>query len=251
MALLGFNIAQPAAGASCAYKPVTAVIHRCRPCRCPAGATGIAINFGKAVGSQFRIQIQGPTGATDANDRWCYNIADAAGPSFAPFAMFNTKCWDGTGTAYNTSKPMSAIVFLVPGTTMVQPFDFTINGFAAGTSAADAPTGGTVIPITGMLGGAGSTDLDFARVKVRAGGKSYIIQNNNWGNPGGSNQIISYRDNSFIVESSDGTGSGARRFIPVDLHRQQRRYGQRLVFDQRRRRIAEARELIGSVQTRR
>jgi hypothetical protein len=214
VALLGFNIAQPASSANCTYKPVTTGDPPMPAVTMPAGTTGIAVNFGKSIGSQFRIQIQGPNGANDANDRWCYNIPDAAGPSFAPFSSFNTKCWDGTGTAYNTSRPIAAVVFLVPGTTMSQPFDFTINGFAAGTSAADAPSGGTVIPITGMLGGAGSTDLDFARVKVRASGKDYIIQNNNWGNPGGSDQVISYRDNSFTVVSSSGTGSSAPASFP-------------------------------------
>ena len=213
VALLGFNIAQPAAGASCVYKPVTTGDPPLPAAPLPAGTTGIAINWGRAVGSQFRIQIQGPNGANDANDRWCYNITDSTGPSFAPYAMFNTKCWDGTGTNYPASnlasKPISAIVFLVPGTTAVQNFDFTINGFAAGTSAADAPAGGTVIPVMGTIGGAGSTDLDYQRVKVRGkDGKDYIIQNNNWGNASGSNQTIQYVDNSFTITAETGGSPG-------------------------------------------
>jgi hypothetical protein len=218
VALLGFNIAQPAASANCVYRPVTTGDPPMPATPLPSGTTGIAINWGRSVGSQFRIQIQGPNGANDANDRWCYNIADAGGPSFAPYAMFNTKCWDNTGTYYPAtnlaSKPISAIVFLVPGTTAVQSFDFTINGFAAGTSASDAPTGGMVIPSMGTIGGAGSTDLDFQRVKVRAGGKDYIIQNNNWGNPGGSNQTLMYRDNSFTITSPSGTGASAPASFP-------------------------------------
>ncbi len=220
VALLGFNIAQPAAGASCAYKPVTAGDPPLPAAPLPSGTTGIAINWGRSVGSQFRIQIQGPNGATDANDRWCYNISDAGGPSFAPYAMFNTKCWDGTGTNYPASnlasKPISAIVFLVPGTTAVQNFDFTINGFAAGTSAADAPAGGTVIPTMGTIGGAGTTDLDYQRVKVRGkDGKDYIIQNNNWGDAPNFNQTISYVDNSFTITGE--TGGGLPNGVPASF----------------------------------
>jgi hypothetical protein len=221
VALLGFNTAQPAAGASCVYKPVTTGDPPLPAAPLPAGTTGIAINWGRTVGSQFRIQIQGPNGANDANDRWCYNIADASGPSFAPYAMFNTKCWDNTGTNYPASnlasKPISAIVFLVPGTTAVQQFDFTINGFAAGTSAADAPTGGMVVLPMGTIGGAGATDLDFQRVKVRGkDGKDYVIQNNNWGNPSGTNQTISYVGNSFKITSVTGgeAGGGAPASFP-------------------------------------
>jgi hypothetical protein len=184
----------------------------------PSGTTGIANNWGRSVGSQFRIQIQGPNGANDPNDRWCYNIPEAGGPSFAPYAMFNTKCWDpSTGTNYPASnlasKPISAIVFLVPGTMGVQMFDFTINGFAAGTSVADAPTGGTVIPTMGTIGGAGSDDLDYQRVKVRKDGKDYIIQNNNWGAPASTNQTISYVDNSFTITGE--TGGGLPNGVPA------------------------------------
>jgi hypothetical protein len=212
VALLGFNIAQPAAGTSCVYKPVTTGDPPLPAAPLPAGTTGIAINWGRSIGSQFRIQIQGPNGATDPNDRWCFNIADAGGPSFAPYSMFNTKCWDGTGSNYPASnlasKPISAIVFLVPGTQALQNFDFTINGFAAGNSAADAPAGGTVIPTMGTIGGPGSDDLDYQRVKVRKDGKDYIIQNNNWGAPASTNQTISYVDNSFTITAETGGSPG-------------------------------------------
>jgi hypothetical protein len=214
VALLGFNIAQPASGANCTYRPVTAGDPPMPAITMPSGTSGIAINWGRAVGSMFRIQIQGPNGATDANDRWCYNIPDTAGPSFAPFAMFNTKCWDGTGTAYNTSRPISAVVFLVPGTLSVQMFDFTINGFAAGNSAADAPAGGMVITSMGMIGGAGSTDLDYQRVKVRGrDGKDYIIQNNNWGDAPNFNQTLMYNANSFTITGT--TGGGLANGVPA------------------------------------
>ena len=209
VALLGFNLAEPAEGADCSYKPVDptapgppAVMLK------NAGATGIAVNFSKKIASTLRVQIQGPNGASDENDRWCYTITDPAGPILAEFDDFNTKCWDGTGNKY-TGEPISAVVFLVPGAEAPTEFDYCVNGFAVGDSPDDAPEGGGPVgPVTGKIGGPGSRDLDFQRVKIKAGGKSYIIQNNNWGNPEGTDQTIEYRDNSFTIVGATGAGAG-------------------------------------------
>ncbi len=38
--------------------------------------------------------------------------------------------------------------------------------------------------------------------------KQYIIQNNNWGNPTGSTQVLNFTGNSFTVQSSTGTANG-------------------------------------------
>jgi hypothetical protein len=212
VALLGFNLAQPAEGTSCVYDPAAA--SAMGPPGVALTKTGLAINFSKKTASTLRVQIQGPNGATDPNNRWCYTITDAAGPVFAPYSMFNTECWDGMGTNYDGVSPISAVVFLVPGATAATPYDFCINGFAAGDSADDAPDGGTSGPLMGTIGGPGATDLDFQRVKVKKDGKSYIIQNNNWGNPSGSDQTISYVDNSFKVISTTGNGSSAPASFP-------------------------------------
>ena len=98
----------------------------------------------------------------------------------------------------------------------VTPFSYCINGFATGATAADAPTWGTGGggPLTGTIGGPGGMNLDFQRVKVAKGGKSYIIQNNNWGNPNGSDQTLTYSDNSFKVTPSTGSGSQAPASFP-------------------------------------
>ena len=57
-------------------------------------------------GSALRLQIQGPDGATSATDRWCAPIKGSGG--FIPWSSFNTKCWDGTGTAYSGQPIVSA-----------------------------------------------------------------------------------------------------------------------------------------------
>lgn len=234
-ALLGFNLNQPAEGANCTYNPAAATSDGPPEVAFASGSAGIAVNFSKTGATGVvRIQIQGQKGATDANNRWCYTLTQTQGKDFAPFNRFFTQCWndDGTGKAktgtdadggigkaYNGEK-ISAIVFNVPGDSAKDlPFDFTVNGFALGNSAADAPDGGTLGSLSGTIGGAdssGSTDHDFQRVKVNAGGHSYVIQNNNWGNPSGTEQTISYKDNSFTITGMVGgdPGGGSVRSFP-------------------------------------
>jgi hypothetical protein len=212
VALLGFNLAEPVTSSlSCAYKPVDTTADG--PPEVTLTGSGLAISFSKKVASVLRVQIQGKDGGKDgdtgANDRWCYTITDPAGPIFAPFNKFNTKCWDNSGTYY-TNQGIDSVVFLVPGNTAAMPYDFCIGGFATGNDVSAAPPcPACTSDVTGTIGGSGSTDLDFQRVKVKGDdGKSYIIQNNNWGNPSGTNQTISYHNNSFTITSPTGAGAG-------------------------------------------
>jgi endoglucanase len=118
------------------------------------------------------------------------------------------------GTPY-AMQPISAVVFLVPGAPTATPFDFCINGFTYGTAASDAPDGPVDVgDQMGTVGGTGTMDLDFDRKKVVVDGENYIIQNNNWGNPNGSDCILSYLNNSFTVTTCNGSGSSAPAAFP-------------------------------------
>lgn len=215
VALLGFNLNQDPSGASCTYDPALATAKGPPAVTFATSATGIAVNFAKTSAFKLRIQIQGVNGATDETDRWCQTITGANGKAFMPFNKFYPKCWNADdtdaatdpGTAYS-GQPISAVVFAVPGETTAIPFDFTVIGFALGTKAEDAPDGTVNVSLEGDIGGAGATDLDFKRVKVSAEGEEYIIQNNNWGNPGSTNQTLHYKDNSFKITSPTGSGPG-------------------------------------------
>jgi hypothetical protein len=67
--------------------------------------------------------------------------------------------------------------------------------------------GGRVLT-TFTLGGGGTTFGDFQRASVLgADGNKYVIQNNNFGNPSGSDQTISLFGDSFTVTSSTGSSS--------------------------------------------
>jgi hypothetical protein len=118
------------------------------------------------------------------------------------------------GTPY-ASQAISAVVFLVPGAPTATPYNFCINGVAYGNVPEDAPdgpeTGGDQM---GTVGAANNDDLDFDRKKVSFGGEDYIIQNNNWGNPAGSDCILSFLNNSFTVTTCTGSGASAPAAFP-------------------------------------
>jgi len=213
VALLGFNIQESVQEAEghCLYEVVEMTASG-PPSVQPTG-TGVAFNFVKNIATTLRIQIQGSDGHRDPNDRWCWNIDDPTGPVFAPYSEFVTECWEGGTPVPYANQPISAVVFLVPGDPVPTQFDFCVDGFADGNSVADAPPTGMEQPIMkGTLGGTdaqNSVDPDFKRVKVIGDdGYEYIIQNNNWGNARGSEQVLSYEGNSFTVVKSTGTGGG-------------------------------------------
>ncbi len=222
VALLGFNVNEPAS-ASCVYKPVDTTAAG------PAGvvptADGVAINFVKQGGDTsftLRVQIQGPNGSlagtAGAADRWCATITEVQGKTFVPWSAFTPSCWETTaalkGTPY-AKQPITAVVFAVPGKTTDTPYNFCVNGLAYGTSVADAPDGTAVGgDLTGTVGGTGTMDLDFARAKVSVDSHDYIIQNNNWGNPTGTDLVLSYKNNSFKITSGSGTGGDAPASFP-------------------------------------
>jgi hypothetical protein len=231
VALLGFNLNEATTGSStqCKYNKAAATSSGPPIATIPSSATGIAVNWSetKAPPTSFRIQIQDVDGATNAAHRWCATITDAAGPSFIKFTDFYPQCWNvGTtmspGTAFSpTSNTIDAVVFLVPGSvtpTTGAPFDFTIVGFAPGTSKSDAPAGGTSScgTLTGTLGSSSASQAaSFQRAAVTGTDcKTYIVQNNNWGNPTGSTQIVNYSGASFTVASSSGSGSSAPASFP-------------------------------------
>jgi len=137
-----------------------------------------------------------------------------------PYTKFNTKCWEvtatsnGTGTFYDGSKMIDAVVFLVPGTiASPTPYSFCVNGFAPCNDTSCAPGGGGPVNMTGTIGGANTEAANYQRVKIVSGGKSYVIQNNNWGNSG-SGQTISYTNNTFKITATTGNGSSAPASFP-------------------------------------
>jgi Glycosyl hydrolase family 12 len=223
VALLGFNVNE-APPATCAYK--AADPNAAGPPAVVPTAEGLAINFvkrGADTAFTLRVQIQGPNGhkpgTVGAADRWCATLTEVQGKIFVPYSSFTPSCWEMTaalkGTPY-AKQPISAVVFNVPGKLTATPFDYCVNGFTYGATAADAPDGPAVAgDQKGTVGVANvNPDGDFARAKVTVGGENYIIQNNNWGSPTSTDLILSYVNNSFKITSGSGTGGDAPASFP-------------------------------------
>jgi hypothetical protein len=223
VALLGFNVNEPSS-VSCVAKPADTTA--LGPPAVVPTANGIAVNFvkkGTSTAFTFRIQIQGQNGSmpdpVGAADRWCATISDVSGKVFVPWSAFVPKCWETSaanqGTPY-AKQPISAVVFTVPGNSSADvPYNVCVNGLAYGTTKDDAPDGSAVQgDLTGTIGNGTDTAADFARVKVKADGHDYIIQNNNWGSPDSSNQVLSYKNNSFKITTTTGSGQSAPASFP-------------------------------------
>ncbi len=143
-ALLGVNVNQPMGMGA----PMTVV---------PSKA-GVFVQVTNKASSALRVQIQGPNGSMDANDRWCAPIAGTS--AFIPWAMFNTECWEGgMGTAY-AMQPIVAAMVLVPGGNMTPVmFDFCVDALMP----ADGPTGGAMPAAgSGAMPAAGSGAMPAA-----------------------------------------------------------------------------------------
>jgi hypothetical protein len=120
VAMLGFNLAQdkatpgmtaPAPGT---WSPLDDI-----------GNGRISYSVSNRAGTPLRIQIQGPKGDTDPNQRWCNDIVGQTDKMF--WHAFNTQCWEGgAGKAYDGISPLTSMVVLVPGDTTSRSFDFCI-----------------------------------------------------------------------------------------------------------------------------
>jgi hypothetical protein len=203
VALLGFNVAQEQFGAMEGLAPAIGTI-------APTGM-GVAVNYTKTAGQTLRIQLQGANGM-NANEQWCAELTAVQGPAFIPYASFRTACWLAAGAAgsvaYNR-QPLSAVVMTVPGSaTEAVPYNVCIAGFADGNGIADAPT--SISLPAGLL--TGTLSGEAGRIKVVGkDGKSYIINNNAWGdNSGDGTQQLRYTGNSFeILRQTAGPGANS------------------------------------------
>jgi hypothetical protein len=97
----------------------------------PSGSSGLTVSFTNSGGSALRVQIQGPNGATDENDRWCYSLTGSGGTITIPWASFNTYCWGGAGTTYYSGQSLQAVALLIPGdNASAVSFSICLNAFS-------------------------------------------------------------------------------------------------------------------------
>lgn len=173
---------------------------------------GIAINVTNTGGSPLRLQIQGPDGATNAEQRWCAPLS--AGENFIPWNAFNTKCWDGSGTTY-ANQALAAAIVLVPGqAASARSFNFCVNDLGPANDPDEG--GGSGCDLSGSPGtGTGSiSDHTGTNSWAYVSSNRYAVQNNVW-NGGGVTHTLSYTGTSFEVTQQ--TGSRAGNGAPVSF----------------------------------
>lgn len=201
VALLGFNVQQDAFSPVEGQEPPIGSI--------APTALGVAVNYTKTEGQTLRIQLQGPNGDTDANQRWCAELTAVQGPAFIEYESFRTNCWlaaNSPDSVQYARQPISAVVMTVPGDALEPvPYNVCVAGFADANSVADAPSSISLPAgiLTGTLSGAA------AKIKVIGrDGNAYIVNNNAWGvNSGDGTQQIRYTGNSFeVLRQTAGPG---------------------------------------------
>ncbi|HEX3777535.1 MAG TPA: hypothetical protein VHV51_23855 [Polyangiaceae bacterium] len=175
---------------------------------------GILVSVTNSGGSPLRLQIQGPTGATDATDRWCAPIPGTGG--YIPWTAFNTKCWDNTGTTY-ANQPLTAALVMVPGVaTGTTAFSYCVNsiGESNDPSTGGGTTGCSLSTSPSASDGTGTLTAQFDARAVTGGGLNYYVQNNVWGDPS-SHQELSFTGVSITI--SNQTASDSTTGHPVSF----------------------------------
>lgn len=154
VAMVGFNLAQ-ARGESA---PLGAVV----PTK-----DGVRVEVSNPGGSQLRVQVEGPDGRTDGNQRWCAAVEGGGG--FIPWSAFNTKCWDGSGAAYRGEQLVTLSVLVPSSNTDAIPFNYCVKlvteegGGAGGSGSGGSGSGGSGSGGSGSGGssGGGTNPVDF------------------------------------------------------------------------------------------
>lgn len=180
---------------------------------------GIVVGLNNKSGTALRVQIQGPNGAADANDRWCAPVSGKGG--LVPWTTFNTKCWDNTGAGY-AQQPLQSAMILVPGgnkTAVV--FDFCLTGVYPSDAVSPGDGGAVATPEAGSVTrtGTGSTCAQYGKVPVTRNNVPYLVVNNAWSGAD-ETQCIDVNGTSFSVTRQNGTGntSGAPVSYPSVIY---------------------------------
>jgi len=111
----GFNVNQPLAGGSGSTSSLALV-----------GST-ISISYVNHAGSGLEMQLWDSV----SSSYWCYSLPPSSSPTTTtiPFSKLNSRCWDGTGTAFVSGTSITMVQMVVPGSATVStPFDYCFLG---------------------------------------------------------------------------------------------------------------------------
>ena len=174
----------------------------------PSG-DGLLVNISNNANTDvIRVQIQGPNGATDENDRWCAPVSQFNQDVIIPWDAFNTMCWDNSGAYYSGQSIVAALVF-VPGmgssdsNPQDRYFDMCVNDIGPDTGGGGS--GGGTSTACNNSSTIAYRELSGQYDRVQSTDGRYIVQNNVWG---GGSQTIAVNGVAFDVISQSGSASG-------------------------------------------
>jgi hypothetical protein len=102
----------------------------------PFVATGAGLFFDvvSELPTGLRVQLTGPNGATDPNERWCAALPQTE-TGIIPWTTFNTTCWQTGGLSFIPGTPITAVDVLVPGNPTPTSFDFCLRDLRPAAAA--------------------------------------------------------------------------------------------------------------------
>ena len=169
----------------------------------PSG-DGIYVDITNPGLSTVRVQIQGPAGETDPDDRWCAGVSSVGG-ELIPWEDFNTECWvGGDGTQYNFEE-ITAIIMLVPGHNKNEvEYDLCVHDVRVDGTGGEPDTDD---PNEIKYGGFGTLSNGESNDEVTRNGDYYCVQGNTWGD-GNATQTLVYEGTTFEITEQTGNNNG-------------------------------------------
>jgi hypothetical protein len=87
--------------------------------------SSISVSYENKGSSRLELQLW------DGSSYWCTYLPSAKGPNTVtvPLSSLNSKCWDGSGSSFQSGTPITAVQLVVPGnSTTPTPFDYCFLG---------------------------------------------------------------------------------------------------------------------------
>jgi hypothetical protein len=113
-AAAGFNVNQAQSTAGSPANPLQ------------LSGSSITVNYQNKGTSGLHLQL-----LDNSFNFWCYDLKAVTGPVTIPLDKFNTKCWDNTGSAFQSGTSIQAIQLVASGSNSVSvAYNFCFEGLS-------------------------------------------------------------------------------------------------------------------------
>jgi hypothetical protein len=84
------------------------------------------LNYQDSGNSSLRLQL-----IDNTFNYWCFDLAGAQSPVTIALDKFNTKCWNNSGSSFQSGTSIQAIQLTVPGSNSSSvPYNFCFQGLS-------------------------------------------------------------------------------------------------------------------------